>query len=596
MKHLFKILVLSSIAGVLCVSCKKEPVTPDVVHVSSVAVSPTSLSMVEGEMKSLTATVSPENAANRNVSWSSSDAAVASVDKGTVTALKAGAAIITARTEDGGKTAVCSVTVEAKYVPVTGISLNMSSADVHMGEFIMLTATVEPADATSTNVAWTSSDQSVATVENGKVSAVSLGTAVITATTEDGGKTASCQVSVLDAIPYLCFETESGANHLKIENLNANLEYSLGDGVWQKYNDSEFLAFGDGVKVLFRGRGNNTGSGSIGHFVFQDKTRVLCSGNIMTLLQYDDIPTAIERHDCFVSLFERCYYLVTAPELPATTLSSGCYAGMFGNCSSLVEAPALPSTAMVTGCYSCMFLNCESLTRAPELPATELAAYCYQDMFESCYSLTEAPALPATELSMGCYSCMFARCPFTKAPELPAKVMQPNCYSEMFWGCTDLEEAPALPATELADACYSGMFRGCKSLERAPELPALQLAETCYTSMFESCSALKEAPALPATQLAKACYSCMFYKCTSLTTAPDLPAEKLCLFSYSQMFSGCSSLNYVKAMFTELDENVRAVSFFLDGVASTGTFVKNKAATWDNYGIVPSGWTVVTDE
>lgn len=591
MRRIFNIMSLGLLAFVLCESCEKEPAIPEVVNVASVSVSPTSLSMLEGEVKSLSVAVSPDNATNKNVIWSSSDASVASVDKGTVTAIKAGSATISAKSVDGGKTASCSVTVEAKYVPVSSISLDLSSAEIHVGESIMLTATVAPADATNAKVSWTSSDPSVAAVENGKVSALSTGTAEITVTTDDGGKTASCKVSILEAVPYLCLETESGANHLKIENLNANLEYSLGDGVWHRYNDDDVIAFGDGVKVFLRGQGNNTGKGSIGHFVFQDDARVLCSGNIMTLLQYDEIPTSIDRNDCFVSLFDQCYYLVTAPELPATKLSAGCYAAMFNCCFSLVEPPVLPATEMLIGCYNCMFKNCESLIKAPELPATKLAPSCYQLMFNSCLSLSEAPVLPATELSIGCYSGMFENCPIATAPELPATVMAQSCYSQMFFSCSNLKEAPALPAIVLAVSCYTEMFRGCKLLGKAPELPALQLADTCYEGMFESCSALKEAPALPATQLATGCYSWMFFNCTSLTKAPDLPAEKLCLFCYSNMFCRCTSLNYVKALFTDLGDEP-GLSFFLDGVASEGTFVKSKDATWDNYGIVPDGWTV----
>lgn len=595
MRHSFKTLLLCTLAFVLCLSCEKEPATPKDVNVVSVSLSPTSLAMVEGETKSINVSVSPENATNKNVTWSSSDPNVASVDKGTVTAIKAGSATISVKAADGGKTASCSVTVEAKYVPVAGITLDMTSAEIRAGEFAMLTAAIEPADATNVNVTWTSSDSSVATVENGKVYGVKTGTAVITATTEDGGKTASCQVSILEAIPYLCFETESGINHVKIDNLEACLEYSLGDGVWHNYY-GDVITFGDGVKVLFRGKENNTGSGWIGNFVFLDESPVICSGNIMTLLQYDDIPTSIERNDCFACLFESCHNLVSAPELPATKLSANCYYSMFSNCSSLVEPPVLPSTEMVIGCYNCMFLGCESMVRAPELPATKLAECCYMMMFESCYSLSEAPSLPATELSRLCYSAMFARCPIAKAPELPASVMQNACYDHMFWGCANLKEAPALPATVLAETCYYEMFRGCKSLNKAPELPAVQLADMCYQGMFEGCSALQEAPALPATQLAKACYYGMFIDCKSLTKAPDLLADKLCLFCYSRMFCNCPSLNYVKALFTELDESNTAVSFFLDGVAPEGTFVKSKTATWENAGIVPYGWTVVIDE
>jgi len=85
------------------------------VAVSSVALSQSVLELTVGDNATLTATVSPTNATNRNVSWSSSDVTVAGVDSGgKVSALKAGTVTVTVTTEDGGKTAACSVTVKGK--------------------------------------------------------------------------------------------------------------------------------------------------------------------------------------------------------------------------------------------------------------------------------------------------------------------------------------------------------------------------------------------------------------------------------------------------------------------------------------------------
>ena len=100
---------------------------------------------------------------------------------------------------------------------------------------------------------------------------------------------------------------------------------------------------------------------------------------------------------------------------------------------------------------------------------------------------------------------------------------------------------------------------------------------------------------LPAITLADECYSNMFYNCTSLTTAPELPAITLAYYCYAYMFYNCSKLNYIKAMFTTTPES-GYTSNWLSGVDSTGTFVKNKDATWDVTGEngVPEGWTVIT--
>ena len=156
-------------------------------------------SLTEGETAALTATVAPENATNKGVSWQSSNPAVATVKDGTVTAVKAGTAEITVTTAEGGKTAKCTVTVKAKppaVVAVTGVTLNPASVELTEGETAALTATVAPENATNKGVSWKSSNESVATVKDGTVTAVKAGTAEITVTTADGGKTAKCTVTV----------------------------------------------------------------------------------------------------------------------------------------------------------------------------------------------------------------------------------------------------------------------------------------------------------------------------------------------------------------------------------------------------------------
>ena len=184
-------------------SCSKdeEPVpepTPPVVSVTSVTLNKTATSIQVGGTETLTATVSPKDAANKKVTWKSSNAAIASVDaNGKVTGVKAGEATITVTTEDGGKTATCKVTVSDKEIKVTGVKLNKSETSLLVGGNETLTATVLPEDATNQNVTWKSDKPEIATVDaNGKVTAVKVGEATITVTTEDGGKTATCKVTV----------------------------------------------------------------------------------------------------------------------------------------------------------------------------------------------------------------------------------------------------------------------------------------------------------------------------------------------------------------------------------------------------------------
>ena len=166
------------------------------VHVTGVSLDKTSLELTEGDTETLTATVEPSDATNKNVTWSTSDASIATVTDGVVTAVAPGTATITVTTENGNKTATCAVTVTAATVPVTGVTLNKTSTSLYVGDTETLTATVAPDNATDKTVTWTSSNPSVATVENGVVTAVSAGTATITVTTDDGTKTATCTVTV----------------------------------------------------------------------------------------------------------------------------------------------------------------------------------------------------------------------------------------------------------------------------------------------------------------------------------------------------------------------------------------------------------------
>lgn len=183
-----KILCLALFLPFLAACAQKE--SP--IEVSSVSLNTATIEMVEGETFNLVATVLPKDAEYDGITWASSNASVASVNSGTVTALKEGTATITASA--GGKSSTCSVKVSSKVIPVTSVALDKTSLSIQVGETETLTATVNPADATDKNVIWTSSDESVAKVADGKVTAVKSGNAIITA--QCGDKTAECAVTV----------------------------------------------------------------------------------------------------------------------------------------------------------------------------------------------------------------------------------------------------------------------------------------------------------------------------------------------------------------------------------------------------------------
>ena len=376
-------------------------------------------------------------------------------------------------------------------------------------------------------------------------------------------------------------------NYLTIEanedGLTASLsvnacEYCVdGNGNWKTLSAGTATeSINSGQTLSFRGNltpNNSKNSKGIGTFTINKKCNL--KGNCMSMLFGDN---AADNY----SLSDKGY----------------AFYKLFYNCSNIVNVSSnfLSAIVLANYCYYYMFQDCTSLKTAPALPATTLANYCYQNMFYGCKSLTTAPALPATTLADRCYNSMFKGCTsLTTAPKLPATTLAGSCYQEMFYGCTSLTTAPALPATKLADNCYEYMFQGCTSLKTAPALPATTLADSCYSYMFYGCTSLTTAPsALPSTSVWHNCYNSMFRGCTSLTTAPELPATtSLGRYCYQAMFMGCTSLNYIKCLATDISAT-DCTSYWVSGVASTGTFVKNPDMTSWPTGVsgIPTGWTV----
>ena len=175
----------------------------EIIHVSSVSLDASSLELSIGDTYTFKTSVLPENATNKELIWSSSDDSVVSVDNGKITALKEGKATITVKSKDGFKTSSCEVTVNKvpPVIHVNSVSLNETTLNIETGDRYTLIATVLPTDASDKSVNWSSSNESVATVNSkGKITAVSAGEAIITVTTTDGGLTASCTVNVTQKI------------------------------------------------------------------------------------------------------------------------------------------------------------------------------------------------------------------------------------------------------------------------------------------------------------------------------------------------------------------------------------------------------------
>ena len=233
--------------------------------VTGVSLSQTSATMNKGDTLQLTATISPSNATNQSVTWSSSDSTVASVsNSGLVTAKKGGTATITVKTADGGKTATCSITVNS---PVTGVSLNQTSANMSKGDTLQLTATITPSDATNKNLTWSSSSTSVATVSSsGLVTAKGNGRATITVKTADGGFTATCHISVSTAVTGVSLSSTSltmiySDESVTTATLTATINPSGASNqnvTWSSNNSSVVSVDGNGLTATLSARGVGT--------------------------------------------------------------------------------------------------------------------------------------------------------------------------------------------------------------------------------------------------------------------------------------------------------------------------------------------------
>lgn len=202
--------------------------TTIIVLPTAISLNKTSLNLDAGKNEKLVATVSPEDATDKKVTWESSNNSVAKVTSdGTVSAVSKGTAKITAKTSNG-KTTTCDVTVKQ---PITGITLNKKSLELERGEKTKVTATILPSNADGDKtVKWSSNKTSVATVSSeGTITAVAKGNATITATTSNG-KTATCSVTV--GVPLKSISFENGVKEKTLnkgENFNLKVIYNPAD-------------------------------------------------------------------------------------------------------------------------------------------------------------------------------------------------------------------------------------------------------------------------------------------------------------------------------------------------------------------------------
>ena len=168
-----------------------------VVNVASITLSESEISIKKGESKTITATVHPDDATEKGLTWSTNNPNIATVENGVIRAINGGSAIITVASPNGDVKTTCFVKVT---VPVQSITISKEQLELVVGQKYRLTTTILPDDASNKNVKWSTSNDGVVSVDNnGHVTAKKPGTAVVTATTEDGYHSASCTITVRKA-------------------------------------------------------------------------------------------------------------------------------------------------------------------------------------------------------------------------------------------------------------------------------------------------------------------------------------------------------------------------------------------------------------
>ena len=256
-------------------------------------------------------------------------------------------------------------------------------------------------------------------------------------------------------IPYVTFTAEKPQTFKMTEYDGykiSGLEYSVNNGDWTTLEAGTGVTFG-GSNGNLRLRGTNlkgtSVTGQYSTITFTDSNvPVACTGDIRTLLDWNNYATVNTENARFIKLFENCSVLTSAPELPATSLAYNCYYCMFLGCTNLKSAPKLPAPTLTTCCYYCMFAMCTNLKTAPELPAEELAYQCYDSMFSGCTNLKTAPELPAKISQRECYARMFSGCTNLKSAELSIEFLDRDCCSQMFNNCTNLSSVTMLAPSE----------------------------------------------------------------------------------------------------------------------------------------------------
>lgn len=216
----------------------------DNVPLKGISINKTSTTIKEQSSENLSITYNPTNATNKKITWRSSNTNIVQVDaNGKITGMKAGSATITAVSNDGGYVSTCNVTVEAISKKVTSVTLDKKELSILAGETATLRATVNPSYAENKEVMWESSDEDIATVKNGEITAVSPGTAEIKVITKDGKKEAICKITVTSPpIKNISFKNEEQTVYInsktKLATIADPINSTIENPIWTSSNET----------------------------------------------------------------------------------------------------------------------------------------------------------------------------------------------------------------------------------------------------------------------------------------------------------------------------------------------------------------------
>ena len=214
--------------GAKTATCKLIVHNKNYVDLESIKANVSAMELKIGETGWAGVTYNPSNATNKTLTWKSSNEKVATVKEGTVKAVGIGTATLTATSEDGGKTATCKVTVTDGKKHIESIRLKTDSIEMKPGEGKTIYAEYNPSNVDDKTLYWKSSNEKVVTVNEGYAKAIGEGTATVTAVSRDGGKTASCKVTVTSGTVKL--------QSIKISSSTEILTKGEGKTIYVTYN------------------------------------------------------------------------------------------------------------------------------------------------------------------------------------------------------------------------------------------------------------------------------------------------------------------------------------------------------------------------